>query len=263
MSIRPPRVGQVVAFPYPKRFSLNGTSCALLDRPTRGFFPKSFLEDLRDSSVFEAHIAVGIPENDVLPTFSYSDFHDLSSTNKVCWRSINTLIYDKYKKRAAAGDAIATIFVKSLNDNRANLLGKKSVLVVPGFWQNFMNMGEAMKLARSILAASKFKVFVMATGHRASTPLNAREINPHIMGEALGPQVYARYFCSTPVCLGEIVNGDEVNFCLDRNVTSFFCLGVRSSWGSSLVADPAPNMLHSFELFSCHLPLRCCCPSRG
>ena len=182
----------------------------------------------------------------------------------MCWRSINTYICDKYKKRSDAGDVIAAGFVKSLQDNRANLSGRKSVLVVPGFWKTFMNVHEAMKLARSILATSKFKVFVMTTGHRASTPLNAREINPHIMGDTLGSQVYARYFCSTPVCLGEIVNGDEVNFCLDRNMSTFFCLGVRSSWGASLVADPASNMLHNFELITPdHLPLRCCLLTGG
>ena len=181
-SMRPPHAGQAVAYPFPKRFSLNDTSRSSLDRGTKGFFPKAFLEFLRDSAVFEAHMAIGIPENDVLPTLSYSDFYDLSSTNKVCWRSINTYICDKYKKRSDAGDVIAAGFVKSLQDNRANLSGRKSVLVVPGFWKTFMNVHEAMKLARSILATSKFKVFVMTTGHRASTPLNAREINPHIMG---------------------------------------------------------------------------------
>ena len=97
-SIRPPRPGQEVAFPFPKRFALNGTGRALLDRATTGFFPKAFLEDLKSSLLLQAHMAVGIPENDVLPPLSYSDFYELSSSGQVNWRSINTYIYDKYKK---------------------------------------------------------------------------------------------------------------------------------------------------------------------
>ena len=181
-------------------------------------------------------MAVGIPENDVLPTLSYSDFYELSSSGQVNWRSINTYIYDKYKKRSAAGDLVAAGFVKSLSDNRANLLMKKSVLVVPGFWKTFSSIHEALKLARSILAASKFRPLVMVRGHHASTAANACELNPIIMSDGLGPQVCSRYFCTTPVCVGELI-GEEVNYSLGRNVLNFFCLEVQSPGAAPLVSS--------------------------
>ena len=86
-SIRPPRGGAGPAFPFIKAVSLSDSQRGLLDEAVTGFFPPEFLKDLKESPVFEVHIGVGLPENDVFPTVSYSDFNVLSSNRNVNWHS--------------------------------------------------------------------------------------------------------------------------------------------------------------------------------
>ena len=132
-SIRPPRGGAGPAFPFVKAVSLSDSQRGLLDEAVSGIFPPEFLKDLKESPVFEVHIGVGLPENDVFPTVSYSDFNVLSSNRNVNWHSLSTYVHDKYEKRSKAGDAVATGFIASLGKHRANLGGQKSILMSQGF----------------------------------------------------------------------------------------------------------------------------------
>ena len=190
-SIRPPVEGRDFAYPFVKKYSLSDRQRDLLDEATCNFFPPTFLEDLRDSPVFSVHIAIGIPENSVVPTLSYSDFSALSSVNSVNWQNIKKYVSDKYEKRSKGGDEVALRFVKALTEHKANLDGSHSILVAPGFWQKFANARDGMNLAQSILSSSNFKVFLLVTGHSASNGFNAQEFNPHIMGKGLDKEVAA------------------------------------------------------------------------
>ena len=173
------------------------------------------------------HTGVGLPENDVFPTVSYSDFNVLSSNRNVNWHSLCTYVHEKYEKRSKAGDAVAASFVTSLGKHRANLGGQKSILIVPGFWEGLGRVSDGMNLAQNILRSSNFKVFVVVDGNRSSTTANARELNPHIMGHGLSREVVSRHFCTVPVCLGEKVFGGGPNFNLEHNVHNLFLLGVK------------------------------------
>ena len=129
---------------------------------------------------------------------SYSDFHALSSGNSVTWPSVHLYVLEKYERLSKEGDEVAVKFFKSLNEHRANLTGKFSILVAPGFWEK-MDMKDATKLAQSIFQYSNFKVFVIVAGHKFSNAANARELNPHITGRGLDTEVLSRHFCTTPV----------------------------------------------------------------
>ena len=236
-----------ILLPFVKKFSVSERQRSLLDDSSANFFPPTFLQDLRDSDEFSVHIAIGIPENSVVPTLSYSDFNALSSVNSVNWQNIKKYIHAKYEKRAQAGDdEVAKRFSASLTEHKANLKGKFSVLVAPGFWQNFASIPQALRLAQSIISSSNFKVFVIASGHKASNAFNAHELNPHIMGYILDKEVTDRFFRTAPVCLGEYV-GQDLRVDLEQNVHNFFLMAVQR-----FVKVPPVNaaMLRPLNLFN-------------
>ena len=137
----------------------------------------------------------------------------------------------------------------SIGKHKGNVGGGKSILVVPGFWEGLRDVRDGMLLAQNILRTSAFKVFVAVSGHSASTVENVRELNPHITGSALSGEVISRHFCTVPVCLGEKVFGQDINFNLQHNVHNFFLLGIKR------FTPPAAefynsDMLHSVDFFT-------------
>ena len=204
------------------------------------------MDDLRTSDIVSLHIAIGIPESTTVPTLSYSDFFDLSEAKNLSWRNIHARIVGKYEKRAETGDEVARGFLTRLSEGRGNVSGKLSVLIAPGFWKKFTLMYNGFSLAQSVLRGSNFKCYVLATGHHASNISNARELNPQITGSLLDKEVHHRYFCTSPVGLGEYV-GKEMVFNLDHNVHNFFLLGIRP-----FVRNVArlPGMFHPLHMFT-------------
>ena len=85
---------------------------------------------------FNIHIAIGLPENDVVPTLSYSDFLDLVDLSAVNWRAIELKIGEKYWKIPEAkrdGAKIAEPFLTRLFQHKNNRdTQNKNFLLVPG-----------------------------------------------------------------------------------------------------------------------------------
>ena len=71
--------------------------------PVGGSFPPQVLVDLRAQAEFKIHIVVGLPENDIIPSLSYSDFLDLQDNGAVNWRTIEKKISEKYKAISLGG----------------------------------------------------------------------------------------------------------------------------------------------------------------
>ena len=68
-----------------------------------GSSPPQVLVDLRAQAEFKIHIVVGLPENDIIPSLSYSDFLDLQDNGAVNWRTIEKKISEKYKAISLGG----------------------------------------------------------------------------------------------------------------------------------------------------------------
>ena len=163
--------------------------------PTSGVPPPAFLSDLARDAVFNTHIAIGIPENEVLPTLSLEDYFkfcepitgsDGVTKNTLNWQSIEKNLYDKYSLRSLRDpkDVTASLFVTKLKKHFGNGDSKdKSVLLVPGRWSNF-SLPDALDLAKIILEQSNFLVYILNKAHPLSTPDNAHELNPLICGNA-------------------------------------------------------------------------------
>jgi hypothetical protein len=136
-SIRPPTPhnGGGVAYPFPKNLQGTALEGDLMDEPSVGLPPPHFLEELVASPTFSFHIGIGLPENDVLPTLSYSDFFRLSSNNNLNWTSIIRYIHEKYELLSKDDNSdTPKRFMVSLKKHFSNSEGEKSVLLFPGRW---------------------------------------------------------------------------------------------------------------------------------
>jgi hypothetical protein len=162
-SVRPSRKGVVngVPFPFPKDFRTVEGNKVIIEDPPSGIFPNLFLKDMAEHALFNFHIGIGLSENGVFPTLSYSDFSEMSAHNNLNWVSIAAYVFKKYSSLAAQPDAnpLFQHFLNSLSKHQGNPSGEKSVLLVPGRWDNF-GLREAQALAQVILPQSNFKVFI-------------------------------------------------------------------------------------------------------
>ena len=117
---------------------------------------------------------------------------------------------------------MAKNFLNKIEQHRNNgLSGSKSILLVPGVWENF-GFQEALGLAQKILSESKFLVFIAVSAHPLSFKENAHEINPHVFGNFSLSCMEARYFSDTLIGLGEYNFGGDLEFNFLRSAKKFF-----------------------------------------
>jgi hypothetical protein len=86
--------------PFPSEIKNFAQSPALakvpVTEPTDGSFPREVFEGLRSLADFQIHIVVGLPENDVIPSLSLSDFLFLQDANAVNMAAIEAKVGEKY-----------------------------------------------------------------------------------------------------------------------------------------------------------------------
>jgi hypothetical protein len=110
-----------------------------LEDPKSEIPPPLFLEELAEKSLFQVHVAIGLPDNDVIPTLSLSDFVHLSNTKTLTWVNIFRCLLAKYKALALSEEnATARRFVDQLTINVGNPGGNKTILLFPGRWNTFI-----------------------------------------------------------------------------------------------------------------------------
>ncbi len=198
------------------------------EEPLDGVLPEEFLMEVAAHSLFKVHFAVGIPENSVVPTVDFKDFSSLTQTpGTVSWKSVEQKIGQKYFTQSKNPEnSLASKFVDRINAHKKNPSGAKSVLLFPGRWENF-SLLDAYALGQSILNESGFSVFVCVLGHPQTTLQNAHELNPHLCGNSSYAQVEERFFFSSPVGLGDVVLGGELDFGLVSNQKPLFFLKLK------------------------------------
>ena len=245
-SIRLPRRGENFAFPFPKDFQPLALEDIVVSEPTCAIPPPLFLEELARDPAFCLHIGIGIPENETLPTLSYSDFFNLNANGNLSWATISRSILDKYTtlEREKNSD-LPTKFLTSMKKHANNAEGQKSILLFPGRWEGF-SFNSAQDLAQKILSETKFNVILIARAHPLSDGKNAQIY----MGNSSLSDIETRTFFDSPVGMGEEIFG-EVSFNFAHNLRKFFLLKMKKK--TDLVFPPlgeAPSMFQTLNIFT-------------
>ena len=204
------------------------------------------MEELAKDPQFNFHIGIGLPENEIFPTLSYSDFFRLHSSNTLNWLSIARFIYDKYIALEKEKFPTATKFITSLKKHALNAGGEKSVLLFPGRWEGF-GLKAAQELAQKILSSSNFHVVVAVRAHPLSTPENVHEMNPQFSGNSSLSDVEERIFYNSPVGMGEEIFG-EVCYNFAHNLKKMIFLKIKK-----VVQGPplySSSMLQPFSVYT-------------
>jgi hypothetical protein len=141
--------------------------------------PTGFLKELVIEG--KVHVAIGFPENDVIPTLSLPDFVRLSKSRSLYWKNIHECLMKKYGDRVEnkEASAVASQFLKDLSENVGNPKRNKNILLYPGRWNTFIPQ-VAHTLAQNILNATNFGVYIATQVHPLSDQHNVRELNPTI-----------------------------------------------------------------------------------
>jgi hypothetical protein len=72
-------------------------SLGIFSEPTNhSLLPPDFLKAVASDPLFGTHIVIGLPENEVVPTFPFVDFCRLSASNSLSWPGMEKILYDKY-----------------------------------------------------------------------------------------------------------------------------------------------------------------------
>src|SRR6185437_204607 len=200
-----------------------------------------FLEELAEQNLFQVHVAIGKPDNDVIPTLSLSDFVHLSDTKTLNWVNILKCLFDKYKTLAEDSEnKTAARFVDQLTRNVSNPSGKKTILLFPGRWTSFIPP-VAQILAQEILRNTRFGVFITAQAHPLSDCRNVQELNPCLTGNSSLSFVEERIFFTSPIGFGEEESG-QVCYDFIHNTKSFFLLRIKKK---VFIPKPDPEDDHS------------------
>ena len=230
-SIGPPllRNSDGIAFPFLKQVYPLQDGKEFLEDPKSEIPPTTFLEELAEQNLFQVHVAIGIPDNDVIPTLSLSDFVHLSDTKTLNWVNILRCLFDKYKTLAEDSEnKTAARFVDQLTRNVSNPSGKKTILLFPGRWTSFIPP-VAQILAQEILRNTRFGVFIAAQAHPLSDCRNVQELNPCLTGNSSLSFVEERIFFTSPIGFGEEESG-QVCYDFIHNTKSFFLLHQEESF---------------------------------
>ena len=214
-----------------------------LIEPLTGSFSPEVFHSLCQAPLFNTHIVVGVPENAFVPSLSFSDYNFLNKNSALSWPAIEKKVHAKYLSlsKSAPEDGEEKKFLNRIEQHRNNSLsGSKSVLLVPGIWENF-GFQEALSLAETILSESKFLVFIAVSAHPLSTLENAHEINPRVCGNFFFSCMESRYFCDTPLGLGEQNLGGEIEYNFARSAKKFFFCKMKKK-ASRLNGPEAPEM---------------------
>ena len=190
------------------------------------------LKDLKELAQFNVHVVIGLPDNEVIPSLSYSDFLVLKNCCALNWVAIEAKIGNKYVALRKSGDKQeserADLFLTKLGQHKNNKGGgAKNILIVPGLWPELTHVG-ATSLAETLLQNSAFGVVVAFPAHPLSTAENVHELNPHICGNFSHQTVAACFFSDIPVATGEFNSfTQELDFSLARNAKKFLFLQMK------------------------------------
>src|SRR4051812_20721140 len=164
-----PRNLDGVVYPYITGIHPASEGKEILEEPRSEVPPPVFLKEIsvNEDSSLQVLMAIGIPENDFIPTLSLPDFVRLSRSNSLKWESIYDRVVKKYENLVAEEHKVASHFLDLLGKNRGNPSGNKNVLLFPGRWNTFSHQ-VATTLAEQILESTKFGVFIAANAHPLS-----------------------------------------------------------------------------------------------
>jgi len=250
-SIRAPllRNSDGIAFPFLKQIFPPEEGKEVLEDPKSDLPPALFLEELAEDGSLQVHVAIGLPENDVIPTLSLSDFVYLSDTKTLSWSNISRCLLEKYKILGEEEEGkTARRFHDQLLKNTGNPGGKKTILLFPGRWNTFFPQ-VAHTLAQEILRNTRFGVFIATQAHPLSDRENVQELNPCVTGNSSLSYVEERIFFTTPIGFGEEVSG-QVCYDFIHNTKSFFLLRImKKNLFSKSGLEVDPSMFQKVTLF--------------
>ena len=215
-------------------FADSNVAPAPREDPVEGGLPEQVLKDLITMPVFNVLFAVGLPENEVLPTLSYSDFIYHSKNDSLTAEIIEQKIAAKY---SSGDNEKKAQFLAQLNKHKGNTFSKnKTILLFPG-WGEF-TLRHAFDLVPKF-ERSGFQVIVSAKAHPYTTPENMSELNPHICGNYLRGKVDQLYFFDTLVGLGTMDFSLKVVYDFTRSAHKFFFVKFLKQAVENAVPDPA------------------------
>ena len=200
--------------------------------PVNGAFPPEALQDFKELAQFNIHIVVGLPDNDIIPSLSYSDFVLLKNYGTLSWTTVEAKVGEKYTMlKSSETKSVAEraeLFSVRLGQHRNNKGGGgKNILIVPGLWPELTQSG-ATSFADNIVKFSSFGAFVALPAHPLSTAENVHELNPHICGNFSHPTVEACFYSDTPIATGELNPfTEEMDFTLARNAKKYLFLQMK------------------------------------
>ena len=181
-------------------------------------------------ALFNTLFAIGLPDNNIVPTLSFKDFSDLVNHRAVTWAGIERRLGEKYLELAKnLDDTVSGVFLNKIHQHRGNKnTGAKSILIVPDIWGN-LGLRDAFNLAEVLLQESGFSVFIAVSAHPLTTPDNAAEINPHVCGSSAFPVVDTCFFSNTLIGLGEFNFLGDIDFTFSRSARKFFFLKMKKN----------------------------------
>ena len=155
---------------------------------------------------FNTLFAIGLPDNEVLPTLSFKDFTNLVNHRSVTWPGIERCLGEKYLELSKnPDDVVSGIFMNKIHQHKGNKsTGAKSILLFPNIWGN-LGLRDAFNLAETLLQESGFSVFIAVSAHPLTTIDNAAEINPHVCGSSAFPGVETVFLPNTPIISGSLI----------------------------------------------------------
>ena len=187
-----------------------------------------FLQEVTTHSLFNFHFGIGIPDNEIIPTLSFSDY-TLLSNSPPSWAGVEAKLGEKYVKLAKdVKNVLASTFLHRLNTHKKNPTASKNILICVGRWES-LQLREAFALGAAILQASSFGVFISVAGHPLTTIENAHELNPHLCGNSSFQEVETRYLFSTPIGLGDRGFDGTYEYGFARNQKNLFFLKLKKA----------------------------------
>lgn len=230
-----------------------------VSEPVNGAFPPEVLQDLKELAQFNIHIVVGLPDNSIIPSLSYSDFILLKNCGTFSWTTVEAKVGEKYAKLKNSVNKLeaerAELFLTKLGQHRGNKGGGgKNILVLPGLWPE-LTQTCATSFADTVLKVSAFGAFVALPAHPLSTAENVHELNPHVCGNFSHQTVEACFFSDTPVATGEFNPfTEEMDFTLARNAKKYLFLQMKKLEaegkfpvdGASMFTRPVPFAFRNY-----------------
>ena len=103
LGIKPPK-NHPLSFPFVKKIETVVEDEVVTVEPLDGVPPPEFLKDVAENPLFNIHIVLGLPDNDVVPTLSFQDVVRLSPTKPGTWPAVERAVHLKDKNLASHPD---------------------------------------------------------------------------------------------------------------------------------------------------------------